>query len=231
MGDDPTEEAQEHIHHEAAHGHGPKWITWAALTAALLAVLAAVSASMSSSYLTESTLKRIEANDQWNFYQAKSIKRSIIDSRDMEYNQLDPSKIPPAVHKQHQDDISKKAEYATKVEDDNPEDPKGLLGIQARAISLQDISEKNLKTHETFENSETLFHIAIAVVAIAVVAKRKEFWYMSIVGGVVGLWFFGAAFAKAPHEKLAKENSAAMAEHATNGDHATGATAPASEHH
>ncbi len=225
MSDDPTEHAQEHIHHEATHGGGPKWIMWAALTAAFLAALAAVSSSLATRHLTESTLKRIAANDQWNYYQAKSIKGSILDSRFMEYNMADGTKAPAAVAKQHDDDIKKKAEYATKPEDEkDPEKPQGMKGIQVLAESLEKVSGEHLETHETYETSATMFHIAIAIVAIAVVAKRKEFWYVSMVGGVVGLVYFGSAFAHAPKEQHPLEPAAAT-EHVATG------SAPATERH
>jgi hypothetical protein len=90
-----------------------------------------------------------------------------------------------------------------------------------------------------------MFHIAIAIVAIAVVAKRKEFWYVSMIGGAVGVYFFAAAFIHAPAaepgEAAATEHAAS--EHASTGTHAptehptpatkSGAPAPAAEteHH
>jgi len=226
MSDDPTEHAQEHIHHEAAHGHGPKWIVAAALTAALLAAFAAVSSSLATKHLTQSTLKRIEANDNWNYYQAKSIKSSIIDSREVAFSVLDPAHISPKAADQHKDDLKKKIEYAAKPEDEaDRENPKGLAGLQKKADGLQTVSELHLNTHETYETSATMFHIAIAVVAISVVAKRKEFWYMSIIGGVIGLYFFGSALAHAPAEPHEPAAEPAATAHVT----ATEAPAHASE--
>jgi hypothetical protein len=233
MAHNHTEHVQEEIHHQAAHGgHGEanKWITAAALTAAILAAFAAVSASLATKHLTESTLKRIAANDQWNYYQAKSIKLSIIADRDMNYALQDPAKIPPVVTKQHEEDLSKKAEYATKPEDEkDPMKPQGMKGIQKLADELESVSSVHLRTHETYEMSATMFHIAIAVVAIAVVAKRKEFWYMSMVGGLVGLYFFASAYANAPaHEGGHHE---ATAEHAAPGHSAApGATHEGTPH-
>jgi hypothetical protein len=63
---------------------------------------------------------------------------------------------------------------------------------------LEKLSREHLETHETFEGAATLFHIAIAIVAISVVSKRKQFWYISMVGGAVGLFFFVKAFLYAP---------------------------------
>jgi hypothetical protein len=184
MHDDPTEHVQEHLQHTAAHGehggHGDhggasRWITAAALTAAILAAFAAISGALSTSHLTESTHKRIDANDQWSYYQSKSIKSSNIDTRIYEA-QL--AHVPPS-----KKDLAKKADY----EEQLPE-------IQKDADALVKISDQHVEVHETYEAAETLFHISIAIVAIAVVAKRRSFWYVSMVGGLIGLFYFGRAY-------------------------------------
>ncbi len=96
------------------------------------------------------------------------------------------------------------------------------------AGELDERSTKHLESHETFELAETLFHISIAVVAIAVVAKRKEFWYVSMVGGAIGLGFFGWALANAPHEPKPKTEVVATqpAEHPVSQPAAPAASAP-----
>jgi hypothetical protein len=181
---DPTEHVQEHLQHTVAHGghdahggggHSSRWITAAALTAAILAAFAAVSGALSNGHLTESTHKRIDANDQWSYYQSKSIKSSNIDTR-IYMAQL--SHVPPL-----KKDIAKKAEY----EEELPE-------IQKDADALVKISNQHVEIHETYEMAETMFHISIAIVAIAVVAGRRSFWYVSMITGFVGLFFFGRAY-------------------------------------
>jgi hypothetical protein len=193
---DPTEHVQEHIQHTAAHGdehgsggHASRWITAAALTAAFLAAFAAVTGALATRHLTESTLKRIEANDNWNFYQSKSIKNSILDAK-IYSAQL--AKAPP-----RKKDTDKIAEYAEEL-------PK----IQKEAEGLQVLSKTHLETHETYEFAATMFHISIAIVAIAVVAKRKSFWYMSMVLGAVGVFYFGKAYMHAPIEEQHTEVAA-----------------------
>lgn len=224
MGHDPTEHVQEHITHEAAHGghddhgghgHGHWWITAAALTAAILAALAAVTGALATSHLTQSTLIRITANDDWNFYQSKSIKMSILDAKT--YQAVLAKQEP------RKKDLDKIAEYNDK---DNPD---SLPSIQVRARGEQELSEKHLETHETYELAATMFHISIAVVAIAVVAKRRMFWYVSMVFGLIGLCYFGKGYAHSPAEEK-KEEPAATAP-ATPGEHARAAESkPAGEH-
>src|SRR5882724_3728160 len=179
MSHNPTEHAQESIHHHASHGAGGRWITAAATTAAILAAFAAAAGALATSHLTQSTLIRIKANDDWNYYQAKSIKSSLLDAKiySAQLSEVEPRKS----------DLDKKTEYAREM----PE-------IQASAKSLEKLSKEHLETHETFEGAATLFHIAIAIVAISVVAKRKEFWFLSMIGGAVGIFFFAKAFLHSP---------------------------------
>jgi len=179
MSHSPTEHVQEEIHHQASHGDGSKWIIASAMTAAILAAFAAAAGALATRHLTQSTLIRIQANDDWNYYQAKSIKSSLLDAKiySAQLTKADPRKS----------DIEKKNEYARQM----PE-------IQASAKRLEKLSKEHLETHEIFEGAATLFHIAIAVVAISVVAKRKEFWYVAMIGGAVGICVFGKALIQAP---------------------------------
>src|ERR1051325_805244 len=142
MAHNPTEHVQEELHHHAAHAHdeghghghggGGKWITAAATTAAILAALAAAAGAVGARHLTQSMLIRIRANDDWNYYQAKSIKSSLLDAKI--YNaQL--SKAEP-----RKSDLAKKDQYAK----DMPE-------IQASARGFEKLSKEHLETHETFE--------------------------------------------------------------------------------
>lgn len=179
MSHNPTEHVQEEISHHASHSDGGKWIVAAATTAAILAAFAAAAGALATSHLTQSTLIRIKANDDWNYYQAKSIKTSLLDAKiySAQLSKAEPRKS----------DIDKKNQYAEQM----PE-------IEASAKKLEKLSKEHLETHETFEGAATLFHIAIAVVAISVVAKRKEFWYIAMVGGAVGIVIFVKALIEAP---------------------------------
>jgi hypothetical protein len=40
------------------------------------------------------------------------------------------------------------------------------------------------------ERGVTLFHISIAIVAIAVLTKLRPFWYLSVIAGLIGVVFF-----------------------------------------
>src|SRR5262245_65400815 len=74
----------EHLHeqtHETAKHSRESWISWVALSTAILAVLAAIASLLSGEYANEAMMSQIEAANQWNYYQAKSIKAAVLDAK------------------------------------------------------------------------------------------------------------------------------------------------------
>src|SRR5207245_9317774 len=76
----PLEHLHEQVHHSVEHS-GAVWISWVALSTAVLAVLAAIAGLLSGHHVNEAMMNQIEASDQWSYYQAKSIKASVLDSK------------------------------------------------------------------------------------------------------------------------------------------------------
>lgn len=146
-----------------------------ALSSALLAGLAAVSSYQAGHHESEAMLAQLDASDQWSFFQSKSIKESQLKSK------MD---ILEALGKPASEDDKKKVEkYAAEKEE-----------IQKHAEEKQKESAFELKAHQLFAPSVTMFQIAIAMGAIAALTKKKPFWFVSLGIGVVGLFFFGQAF-------------------------------------
>jgi hypothetical protein len=167
--DASMEQVHEQIHHHA-HEAMQRWISGAALTAALLAALAAITGSLAGKHLTESSRNQIQSNDQWGYFQAKSIKSGVLQSK----MELLSALGKPAAEK----DKEKLHEYEAEMKEKKKE-----------AEEKAESSEIHLHLHEILERGVTLFHIAIAVVAIAVLTKRKLFWFVSLAFGLVGVGF------------------------------------------
>jgi hypothetical protein len=66
--------------------------------------------------------------------------------------------------------------------------------LSADAKSLGQKAEADLEAHEKLASAVTFFQIGIAISAIAVLTKRRAFWYVGLVSGFVGLIYFGLAF-------------------------------------
>ena len=166
----PLEQSQEDIAHHA-HGATESWIMGVALTAALLAALAAITALMAEHHANEAMLLQIESSNQWNRFQAKSIKANLLASK---------MEILVALGKTAGDaDKKKQAEYERDQEE-----------IRGEAESLQVESKTHLKHHSVLARSLTMLQVAIAIGAIAVLTKRKRFWLGSLCFGVLGIVFF-----------------------------------------
>jgi hypothetical protein len=167
----PTEHLQEEIGHRVAHGAEP-WTLGVALSCALLAGMAAVASMKAGHYANEAMMLQIESADQWNYFQAKSIKEAQLKTKMELLNALGK---PTS-----ETDKAKAAEYSRDKEQ-----------IQKKAGELSQEAKRDLHTHHILAHSVTLFQIAIAVGAISVLTRRRLFWFVSLGFGAGGLFFVG----------------------------------------
>jgi Na+-translocating ferredoxin:NAD+ oxidoreductase RnfD subunit len=161
----PLEHLHEHIHHRAEHG-GESWISHVALSTALLAVLAAITGLLSGKHANEAMMAQIEASNQWNYYQAKSIKASVLDAK--------VTVTEAATEK----DKEKAAQYQEEQ-----------VEIKREAEQKQTEAKSNFHKHEIFARGVTMFQVAIAIAAISALTKRRRFWFVSLAFGGAGIVF------------------------------------------
>jgi hypothetical protein len=161
----PLEHLQEHVHHSAEHS-GETWISWVALSTAILAVLAAIASLLSGRHVNEAMMNQIEASDQWSYYQAKSIKASVLDAK------MSLAGAP------NESDQSKRDRYEKEQEE-----------IKSEAQHKESAAKSNFHKHEVFAGGVTMFQIAIAIAAISALTKRPRFWIVSLLFGAAGCAF------------------------------------------
>jgi uncharacterized membrane protein len=161
----PLEGLHEHVQHSAEHS-GEVWISWVALSTAILAVLAAIAGLLSGKHANEAMMSQIEASDQWSYYQAKSIKASVLDA-----------KISLATVADEKDRTK-----AARYEEEQSE-------IKKDAEQKESEAKSNFHRHEVYARSVTMFQIAIAIAAISALTKKKKFWMVSLLFGGVGCAF------------------------------------------
>src|SRR5881397_380104 len=161
----PLEALHEHVKETAEHS-GATWISWVALSTAILAVLAAIAGLLSGRHVNEAMMNQIEASDQWSYYQAKSIKASVLDAK------IALSTTPSS------EDRDKAARY--KAEESE---------IKSEAEHKEAAAKSNFHKHEVFARGVTMFQIAIAIAAISALTKKRHFWVVSLLFGAVGCVF------------------------------------------
>ncbi len=166
----PLENLHEEIHHSAEHST-ETWISWVALSTAILAVLAAIAGLLSGMHANEAMMSQIESSDQWSYYQAKSIKASVLDAK------ISLATAP------NEDDSQKRDRYEKEQEE-----------IKAEAELKQAEAKTHFHQHEILARGVTMFQIAIAIAAISALTKKRTFWLVSLLFGVAGCVFLALGF-------------------------------------
>ena len=161
----PLEHLHEHVK-ESAEDTGAVWISWVALSTAVLAVLAAIAGLLSGRYVNEAMMNQIEASDQWSYYQAKSIKASVLDAK---------MSLAPTPS---ESDQSKRDRYEKEQEQ-----------IKSEAERKEAAAKSNFHKHEVFAGGVTMFQIAIAIAAISALTRKRRFWFVSLLFGAAGCAF------------------------------------------
>ncbi len=167
----PLDSTQDKIM-EAAHESEERWFNWVALSSALLAVVAAISALLAGHHANEALLEQIQASDHWAFFQAKGIKSAVLTSKVQLLEQLGKATNPA--------DTEKIEAYKKEQEE-----------ISEQAKEKEQASRRHLQVHQTFAQAVTFIQVAIATSAIALLMRRRRFWWISLGVGAIGFVYFG----------------------------------------
>jgi len=178
MHDAPLE-AHEHAEHaeHAAHEHDP-FTSHVSITIAILAVVAAAAGSLetfeSASAIIEANkavLVQDRATDQWNLYEAKSLKKNMyVIAADSGGGKADGYKV--------------KAKDEGAGQDAAQADAKGLETERDQALKLSDMHERR---HHRLAIAATLLEIGIAISTIAIITRKRWPWIGAAGLGVCGV--------------------------------------------
>jgi hypothetical protein len=173
--------AHEHaVEHHAEGGDG--LAGYVAIFTAILATVGAIisyqgGATQNEAMLfkNEAVLKKAQASDQWNFYQAKSSKGHLMELA---------AEFAPA-HRQgyFKDQVEKydkeKKEIKAKAE-----------GLEAESEKANEESEHAMHPHHKLAQAMTLVQIAISLASITVLTRKKWLFYVAsaAAAGGLGLW-------------------------------------------
>ncbi len=173
------EEIKEKIDSLEETGVSAWWGKYLSIVTIIIAVVTAIASLVSGSYADESLLEKNnaalfqnQASDQWSYYQAKGIKKSIADSFYQQTNIESYKKLSDKYFSE-QDTIKISAdELVKKVEDSNNK------------------SEFLFKKHHKVAFAVTFMQIAVALIALASLMKKGLFFAVSVISFVSGLILF-----------------------------------------
>jgi hypothetical protein len=140
-----------------------------AATMAIIAACLAVVAVAGHLMTTEELLEQQKASDQWSYYQAKSIRR---------YQSEVARDLFAAMKLTDQSTLYQKNADKYRKDDDD---------IQKEAQGLEQESHLRGRQALGFHFGEVFLEFSIVLSSLAILAKRKLLWYVSIVSGAIGV--------------------------------------------
>ena len=173
-----------HVHgphdHELEHAaqHDPAGMAGQlAVITAILATVGAIFAYMGGAtqanaglYKNDAAIKKTEASNQWNYYQAKSSKQNL--------SELAMELAPEARKTFYADEVKR---YKTEKAEIKLEAEK----LEAASKDWDDKSAEQMHQHHRWAQATTALQIAIAMAAIALLTKKR--WLEKLVFGVSGV--------------------------------------------
>jgi len=169
-----TEELEEH----AEHAHDP-FSRRAGAGMAIIAACLAVVAVYGHISTTEELLAQQKAADQWAFYQAKTLRRYQSDvAQDILHS------MPGETAGKAADKYQANADRYEKESEQ----------VQEKAKEYEKESELNGRRALRLHLGEIFLELAIVFSSLAILSHRAVFFYVGIVGAVIGV-FVGAAAA------------------------------------
>ena len=182
-----------HVHgphdHEVEHAaqHEPTGMAGQiAVVTAVIATIGALFAYMGGAtqanaglLKNDAAIKKTEASNQWNYYQAKSSKQNL--------SELALELVPEARKPFYQDEIKRykaeKAEIKTAADK-----------LEAEAREFDERSAAQMHEHHRWAQATTALQVAIAMAAIALLTKSKRLEYLMFGVSALGLALGAAAW-------------------------------------
>ncbi len=184
-------EYHEHAKHAA---HSSKQI---ALLIAILALFLALSEMLGKSANTEAVTLNIKVNDTWNFFQAKTIRRTVVlaaaEEMKVQAVSVTDDAIKAAMNKQI--DTWQKTADRYRSEPDTRE---GTSELAERAKEAEHERDTALARYHNYEFASAAFQIGIVLCSAAVITGMLVLAWIAGGVAVVGLAFTGLGLF-APH--------------------------------
>ena len=176
--------AHEHEMEHASHSGGSSSL---AVATAILATVGAVFSYMggytqanAALFKNDAAIKKTEAANQWNFYQAKSSKQNMAElSVELIVQPDKKQKYLEAVerYKKEKEEIKARAE-----------------GLEKESLDWDEQSEEQMHQHHRWAQATTSIQVSIALAAIALLTRRRWMEYMMYGLAAIGVGLGALAY-------------------------------------
>jgi hypothetical protein len=176
----------EHVEHaeEASHGGNKK----IALLISVLALFLAFSETLGKSSQTAAITYNVESNDLWAFFQAKTIRMTVL-STAAEQMQIEADRAAePDVKARLAKTIDTWKKNVARY-DDEPSSNEGRKQLAARAKEAEHKREQAMARYHHYEFASAAFQIGIVMASAEVITGMVVLGWISGLLGVAGLAF------------------------------------------
>lgn len=186
MPHDAALEAHEHAEHaeHAAHEADP-FVGLVSITIAALAVLAATAGSLETveaggaiTSASEAVLRQDQATDNWGFANSKAIRKNLY--------------LIAADQSADKRDAYEKAEKKAEADEDTAHEK--AVDFEKERDKLLADSRQHEARHHWLTGAATLLEVGIAICTVAIITKKRLFWYGSLLLAAGGLSLMALAY-------------------------------------
>jgi Domain of unknown function (DUF4337) len=178
-------EQLEYADHAKHAAHASKQV---ALLIAVLALFLALSEMLGKSANTEAVTLNIKVNDTWNFFQAKTIRRTVVlaaaDEMKAEMIAVSDNTAKAAMTKQIDEWTKTAARYRSE-----PETREGTTELSERAMEAEHERDTALARYHNYELASAAFQIGIVLCSAAVVTGTLLLAWVAGGVAILGLIF------------------------------------------
>ena len=151
-----------------------------AVIAAFIGALGETEASHTFVEKNDAVLAQAKASDTWTEYQAESLKRHVYT-------------VGAALAGQP-DAAAKLKEQADKYATEQPETQDKAKAFEEQVKTFSEKAETHFARHHVLTIAEGIVHVAVAGASIALLARRRSFWLVSLALTAAGIAVAGVAY-------------------------------------
>ena len=172
----------------AGHGHVDPSNKQVALLIAILALVLAISETLGKSAQTTGLSANIEASNLWAFFQAKTVRMTVLRTASEQVE----AELPLAENEKVRDALAKRVDKWKKTwerYDTEPETQEGRKELAARAKAAEKKRDYALAAYHHFEVASAAVQIAIVLASAEVITGVAALVWLSGALGVTGIVF------------------------------------------
>jgi hypothetical protein len=168
-----------------------------ALLISVIALFLAFSETLGKAAQTDAISYNVEASNLWNFFQAKTIRRTLVETAAQEMKVSADLAADAAVKTAMSKQIDTWQKTAQRYRTE-PETNEGSVELMARAKVAETKRDTAMARYHHYEVASALYQIGIVLASAAVITSMVALAYVAGLLGLVGIVFTGIGFF-APH--------------------------------